>query len=83
MDQHKIPIWKRSLDLVVGSPCLMLAAPLMLVIVLCVRVSLGSPILFRQMRPGLGDQLFVLYKFRSMRIGDAREVTTMNAESRD
>jgi len=70
MKQHRIPIWKRSLDLVVGSLCLILAAPLMLVIALCLRVTMGNPILFRQMRPGLGGRLFVLYKFRSMRVGD-------------
>src|SRR5580765_4086075 len=70
MKQHRIPIWKRSLDLVVGSLCLILAAPLMLMIALCVRVTMGNPILFRQTRPGLGGRLFVLYKFRSMRVGD-------------
>ncbi|HWY69375.1 MAG TPA: sugar transferase [Terriglobales bacterium] len=67
---HQIPIWKRGLDLLVGSLCLIVAAPLMLVIAVCVRASMGSPVLFQQLRPGLGGRLFVLHKFRSMRIGN-------------
>ena len=67
---EQIPIWKRSFDLAVAGVSLMLAAPLMLLIALCVRITMGSPILFRQSRPGLGGRLFVLYKFRSMRVGD-------------
>ena len=50
----------------VASFCLILAIPLMLVIAVCVRATMGSPILFRQLRPGLRGQPFVLYKFRSM-----------------
>lgn len=73
MDRREVPIWKRSLDLMVGSLCLILATPLMLVIALCVRMTMGSPILFRQTRPGLGGQLFVLRKFRSMRNGDGAD----------
>ena len=42
----------------------------MLVIALCVRATMGSPVLFRQLRPGLGGRLFVLHKFRSMRSRD-------------
>ena len=67
---QQVPIWKRSLDLVVGSLCLFLTAPLLLVIALCVRFTLGRPILFRQLRPGLGGHIFVIHKFRSMRTAD-------------
>lgn len=71
MDGHlqQIPIWKRSLDLIVGSLCLFLGTPFMFVIALCVRVTMGSPVLFRQLRPGLQGRPFLLYKFRSMRGG--------------
>ncbi|PYY00837.1 MAG: UDP-galactose phosphate transferase [Acidobacteria bacterium] len=65
-NSSQIPIWKRSLDLVIASLCLILALPLMLVVAVCVRVTMGSPILFRQQRPGLGGRPFVLYKFRTM-----------------
>jgi len=46
---------------------LLLASPLLLVIALCVRVKLGSPVLFRQQRSGLDSKPFTLYKFRTMR----------------
>jgi len=78
MNPHKVPIGKRSMDLVIGSLCLILAAPLILVIALCVRVTMGSPILFRQVRPGLGGELFVLFKFRSMRIGDGDDESRLS-----
>lgn len=45
---------------------LALLSPLLLGIALCVRVALGSPVLFRQLRPGLGGRVFELIKFRTM-----------------
>ena len=45
--------------------------PLLLVTAVCVRVLLGSPVLFKQARPGLGGQIFTLHKFRTMT--DARD----------
>ena len=64
----KQPIWKRILDLIGASVGLILAAPVMLLVALCVRATMGSPVLFRQLRPGLNGRPFVLYKFRSMRL---------------
>ncbi len=57
---------KRALDLALTIPALVLLAPLMLVIALVVRVTLGAPVLFRQVRPGLHGKPFTLYKFRTM-----------------
>lgn len=62
---------KRALDLALTIPALILFAPLMLVIALVVRVTLGAPVLFRQVRPGLHGKPFTLYKFRTMT--DARD----------
>jgi sugar transferase EpsL len=45
---------KRALDIVVALSGLLLAAPVLLLIALAVRVGLGEPVLFRQRRPGLG-----------------------------
>lgn len=51
-------------------PGLVLAVPLALAIGLAVRLAMGRPVLFRQLRPGLGGEPFELLKFRTMR--DAR-----------
>lgn len=58
---------KRGFDLLVAGVVLLLLSPLLLVIALLVRWQLGSPVLFRQVRPGLDGCPFVMLKFRSMR----------------
>jgi lipopolysaccharide/colanic/teichoic acid biosynthesis glycosyltransferase len=60
---------KRLFDIVVSATALALLAPVMLVVAACVRANLGSPVLFRQVRPGLGGKPFTMLKFRSMRDG--------------
>ncbi len=60
------PLRKRIFDLVLTVPGLILISPVLAVIALAVRIALGSPVLFRQRRPGLMAQPFVLYKFRTM-----------------
>ncbi|MBP7609917.1 MAG: sugar transferase [Steroidobacteraceae bacterium] len=64
---------KRSFDLVLGVPATLLLFPVALAIAFLVRVLLGSPVLFRQRRPGLGGQPFDMVKFRSM--SDARDAS--------
>lgn len=61
-----VPAWKRPFDLALGVPLLVLAAPVMAVVAVLVRLRLGSPVLFRQTRPGLHGRLFTLHKFRTM-----------------
>jgi sugar transferase EpsL len=62
---------KRALDVVAALAGLLLAAPILLLMALAVRVGLGKPVLFRQLRPGLGGRPFMLLKFRTMT--DARD----------
>lgn len=62
---------KRLIDIVGAGVGITIAAPLMLGVAAAVRVRLGSPVLFRQQRPGLGGVPFTIYKFRTMR--DARD----------
>ena len=57
---------KRGLDVVLSAVGLVLLSPLLLGLALAVRLALGSPILFRQSRPGLHGRPFTLYKFRSL-----------------
>jgi lipopolysaccharide/colanic/teichoic acid biosynthesis glycosyltransferase len=57
---------KRAMDLVIGVPALVLSLPLQAVVGLLVRTKLGSPVLFRQLRPGLHGIPFEMVKFRTM-----------------
>jgi lipopolysaccharide/colanic/teichoic acid biosynthesis glycosyltransferase len=57
---------KRLFDLTLTLPALLLLAPVFVVVALLVRWKLGTPILFRQTRPGLHGRPFTLYKFRTM-----------------
>lgn len=57
---------KRLLDICIAGLALVLLSPLLLVVAVLVRIKLGSPVIFRQERPGLREEIFTLYKFRTM-----------------
>ncbi|MEH7375008.1 MULTISPECIES: sugar transferase [Bacillaceae] len=57
---------KRLFDIFVGLLLLCLFSPIMLGVAIVVRVKLGSPILFKQKRVGYHEQIFTLFKFRTM-----------------
>jgi lipopolysaccharide/colanic/teichoic acid biosynthesis glycosyltransferase len=58
---------KRLFDIALASVLLVVAAPVMALVALLVRVNLGRPVLFRQVRPGLHGRGFEFVKFRTMR----------------
>lgn len=58
---------KRLLDILVAGLAMVLLAPLMLVVAVAIRLFMGSPVLFRQVRPGLQEKPFTVLKFRTMR----------------
>jgi sugar transferase EpsL len=62
-----IPMTKRLFDLLLTIPGLLLVSPVLALTALLVRVCHGSPVLFRQLRPGYRARPFYLYKFRTMR----------------
>lgn len=62
-------VTKRALDLVGSSVGLLVAVLPMAIIAVVIRLRMGSPVLFRQERPGLGGRPFTLIKFRTMRAG--------------
>jgi lipopolysaccharide/colanic/teichoic acid biosynthesis glycosyltransferase len=64
---------KRPLDAFLSMGALIVLSPVLLVTALLVRVKLGSPVLFKQDRPGRDEKVFRLNKFRSMT--DARDET--------
>ena len=58
---------KRLLDIIITAAALVLLSPVQLLLAWQIRRKLGTPILFRQVRPGRGGIPFVMYKFRTMR----------------
>jgi sugar transferase EpsL len=63
---------KRWFDLIATAPGFFLVSPILVLIALLVRMRLGSPVLFKQTRPGRQGMPFAIYKFRTMT--DARGV---------
>jgi len=57
---------KRIFDLVAGGAALLALSPVLLVVAALVRLFLGTPVLFRQKRPGMHGRPFPLVKFRTM-----------------
>ena len=58
--------FKRLLDIIISGGALLLLSPLILLLILLVRCKLGSPVFFKQERPGLNEKIFTLKKFRTM-----------------
>ncbi|MFI2857089.1 sugar transferase [Paenibacillus sp. JSM ZJ436] len=57
---------KRPMDIVLSLAAILLLSPVFIVVAILVRTKLGSPILFKQERPGLNEKIFTMYKFRTM-----------------
>lgn len=57
---------KRVFDIICAAGGLIVLAPVLVVIAILIRWRLGSPVIFRQQRPGRGGRPFMLYKFRTM-----------------
>ncbi|WP_373484802.1 sugar transferase [Acetobacterium malicum] len=57
---------KRPMDFCLSLTAIIVLSPVFLVLVLMIRKKLGSPVLFKQKRPGLNEKIFTLYKFRTM-----------------
>lgn len=66
MTNHHLPLSKRLFDLLLTFTGVILLSPALLVLALLVRIKLGTPVLFRQVRPGYLGKPFTIYKFRSM-----------------
>jgi len=57
---------KRLVDILVAVPSVILLTPILVLIGFFVRIRIGSPVLFKQVRPGLYGNPFTIYKFRTM-----------------
>lgn len=76
------PALKRGMDILGGIVGLVLGAIPMALIAVLVRISMGSPVLFRQTRPGLGGEPFELVKFRTMKVGEGTDAERMTKVGR-
>ena len=57
---------KRILDIILSGLSLLILSPIFIILAVMIRMKLGSPILFKQKRPGRDEKIFMLYKFRTM-----------------
>lgn len=69
--QHSYDKVKRLLDLLAAAVGLVVLSPVMMLTAIGIRLSIGRPVLFRQMRPGMRGKPFEMFKFRTMT--DARD----------
>lgn len=61
------PFVKRLFDLIVASLATIILSPIMLIVSVLVAIDMGFPILFQQKRPGYLGEIFIIYKFRTMK----------------
>lgn len=57
---------KRIVDILLSGLALIILSPVLVIVAFLVRTKLGSPVVFKQKRPGLNEQIFTMYKFRTM-----------------
>lgn len=57
---------KRLLDFLLSLIAIIILSPILIIVAILVRTKLGSPVIFKQKRPGKDEKIFTLYKFRTM-----------------
>lgn len=57
---------KRPMDFVLSLMAIIVLSPVLIIVAILVRIKLGSPVIFKQKRPGLNEKIFTMYKFRTM-----------------
>lgn len=82
MRQRHTSRLKRATDIVAAMVGLAVSAPAITVTAIAIRASMGRPILFKQVRPGLHGQPFTVCKFRTMRQGDGSDAERLTRAGR-
>lgn len=59
-------LFKRPMDFILSMIAIVVLSPVLLIVAILVRIKLGSPVLFKQKRPGWNEKIFTMYKFRTM-----------------
>lgn len=57
---------KRPMDIILSLIAIIVLSPIFILVAILVRIKLGSPVLFKQIRPGRNEEIFMMYKFRTM-----------------
>ncbi len=57
---------KRPMDFILSLLAIIVLSPILIIVAILVKIKLGSPVLFKQKRPGLNEEIFTMYKFRTM-----------------
>lgn len=78
----RLSLVKRLFDVIVSTLVLIVFSWLILILAVLVRVNLGSPVFFRQRRPGLDGTIFEMVKFRTMRNATAPDGTSLPDDQR-
>ena len=73
---------KRPQDFLCALLALIVLSPVMLITAVLVQVKLGSPVIFKQRRPGKDEKIFTLYKFRTMTDGKDKNGKLLSDEER-
>lgn len=76
----KLPLWKRSFDLLVGGTAVLLLSPLLIVVAILIKLDSKGPIFYISKRVGRGYKVFDFYKFRTMKVGADKELHNLKKE---
>ncbi|MEY8666338.1 sugar transferase [Enterococcus innesii] len=74
--------FKRIIDILISATALIFLSPIILIIAILVKCKLGSPIIFVQERPGKNEEIFNMYKFRTMIDKDDKEGNPLSDDLR-
>jgi len=74
---------KRAIDIAIAGAAIFMLAPVLMVVAILVRLEDGGPVLFCQQRQGRNNRLFMIYKFRSMRVERLDHAGTRSASKDD
>ncbi|MFD2639175.1 sugar transferase [Piscibacillus salipiscarius] len=59
-------LFKRILDFTIAIIITLFLSPLLILLAILIKTKIGSPVIFKQQRPGLNETIFTMYKFRTM-----------------
>jgi lipopolysaccharide/colanic/teichoic acid biosynthesis glycosyltransferase len=74
--------FKRPLDIILSFSALIILSPVLIIVYFLVKFKLGTPVIFKQDRPGLNEKIFTLYKFRTMTNEKDQEGNLLTDEKR-